>query len=184
MNNLESVYRKHKDQLLYMATCMTGRRELAEELIQEMFVSLIVSGEYIREETAKAFLFKCLIWTNGRRRKIHSLTPERDWNYNTDDAIVIDNTTEEQLNSNSESKMISDKINNLSFDKAMLVNEVIYTDVRETSKKLGLSYDATKQRYIANMAQLRKWLRSYYNKVYGGTNGFVRTNRRIKQRIE
>lgn len=140
----EALYRTHREELIGMARVMCGSPSMAEEVVQEVFVSLQDRRPTIQRGHERAYLRRAVLnQVRGRwrrrstaRRHLHSAATES----------VENETPEQSAIESARRARIDDAIRGLSARQRECIALRYFTDLTEPAiaKELGISVGAVK----------------------------------------
>src|SRR5271166_3133654 len=117
LKTIEDAYIKHKKYLTAMACKMMVRKELADELVQDVFMSLVKDNVILIEATARGYMARRLLFIYGKYKAHYNLSSELHWDYVPFEQ-ESDIDMERDLISKKNSNYVANKISRLSFYNA------------------------------------------------------------------
>ena len=158
---LEHVYREHKDRLLTLAGSLTGDRHTAEDVVHDVFRTLIKDGAGLRENSnLHAYLTVCtrnraIDFARRRRTSNLAATTEAGSQLKVDDPVERATEAEETV-------ALLQAVNELPSDQREVLSLHIWGDLpfEEIGRLQGISKGAAYARYRSALEKLRVRLRS------------------------
>lgn len=161
---LSRIYEKYKDDLLRLAVALLNDVGLAEDVLNDTFVSFAQSAEQVRVRgNIKSFLTTCVanharnIYRQRQRRKTVAL----------DEASVVEAKTiapDQRLVFDDEYQQLQNAMAQIGYDQRETVILYCYKGLRfrQIAKLQGISVNTVKSRYRYGLDKLRKILNSEF----------------------
>lgn len=168
-NALEKVYKASFSPLVYYAKQITGMHNLAEEVVQDVFLKIWQSrSELAIKGSFKAYLFKSvhnhalnvIRQQKTRKESVNLVAPEKIWKFISDNFMINDNLIEKLFSDDTEA-IIEQTIKELpdQCSKIFLMSRYDSMKNEEIASKLGLSENTVKThiyRALQKIAQALK----------------------------
>jgi RNA polymerase sigma-70 factor, ECF subfamily len=153
-NALEKVYKASYRSVVYYATEITGQSQLAEEVVQDVFLKIWQSrSELSVKGSFKAYLFQsvhnhslnALRQQKTRKESVNLVAPEKTWKFISDNYKVVDNLIDKIFSDETE-VLIEQAIKELpdQCSKVFLLSRFESMNNEEIAVKLGLSENTVK----------------------------------------
>jgi RNA polymerase sigma-70 factor (ECF subfamily) len=151
---LEKVYKASFRSVVYYATEITGQPQLAEEVVQDVFLKIWQSrSELVIKGSFKAYLFKsvhnhalnAIRQQKTRKESVNLITTEKTWQFISDNFKIDDNLIEKIFSDETEA-IIEQSIKELpdQCSKVFLMSRFESLKNEEIAAQLGLSENTVK----------------------------------------
>jgi RNA polymerase sigma-70 factor, ECF subfamily len=151
---LEKVYKAAFRSLVYYATEITGQLQLAEEVVQDVFLKIWQTrSELYIKGSFKAYLFQsvhnhalnAIRQQKTKKESVNLLTPEKTWKFISDNYKIEDNLIENIFSDETEA-IIEQTINELPVQcgKVFFMSRFESLKNEEIAVQLGLSENTVK----------------------------------------
>jgi RNA polymerase sigma-70 factor, ECF subfamily len=151
---LEKVYKASFRSVVYYATEITGQPQLAEEVVQDVFLKIWQSrSELVIKGSFKAYLFQsvhnhalnAIRQQKTRKESVNLITTEKTWQFISDNFKIDDNLIEKIFSDETEA-IIEQSIKELpdQCSKVFLMSRFESLKNEEIAAQLGLSENTVK----------------------------------------
>jgi RNA polymerase sigma-70 factor, ECF subfamily len=167
---LEKVYKVASRALVYYATEITGQFQLAEEVVQDVFLKIWQSRlELNIKGSFKAYLFKSvhnqalnvIRQQNTRKESVNLVRPEQTWKFISDNYKIDDNLIDKIFSDETEA-LIEQIIKELPYQsrKVFLMSRFESLKNEEIARQLGLSENTVKTHIYRALQKIASGLKT------------------------
>lgn len=160
MEAFNTLYKKYSVKALRTAYLITGKKDIAEDIVQEAFIQCYKQIKNLKKvETFPAWFYKLLTriswrYCSNEKKEVHIDNLSEDYNFQIKDEYVLNDIVEK----NEIKKLVNNALNKLSIPLKTTVVLYYFNEmsVREISKVLGCFEGTVKSRLFNARKLLEK----------------------------
>jgi RNA polymerase sigma-70 factor (family 1) len=155
----EEIYRRYWKKLYSMSYKRVQSREIAEELVQDIFTSLWIGKDKASIENLSAYLFSAI-----KYRVINHLAKELSRKSYAEQQLAVakeDNSTEETVLLDDLEGALQEAIGKLPAKRQMIFNRQENLSIKQVASQLGISEKTVENQYGKAMKMLKLNLKHF-----------------------